>query len=243
MKRPLTIFLACALATACAPTSPQSPAQRAAARAALAAQSSAQKAAAPLPDVSSPTAYRFAGKDNLNKPCSTGQHEFASRRLLCINLQDPEQNAQCALDKRLEKFHADCAPDYSWNESVSCHVALLDATAMIGVQGQYDPKHLLQSGDVCAGHGPGGLDVGGLTVTDGVLLNDIHYSLDLKFAPPNNSFFKMTITRVDTGGSRSPLIDDFEFTGGARVALGQLRGMKYQYVIRCESVWACPGSQ
>ncbi len=246
----LPVALAIAALSGCAPSSPNSPGKRAAANAAAQAQKAqAQKtnALAPIPDVATATSYDFAGTDNFDKPCRTGLREFGSRRLLCISIQDTASNKNCALDKRLAKFNADCAPEFTWEESLSCHFALIDPEAKVAPGGVYSEKALRAGGDLCVGRTAGGLDETGTKAAGLAVLDDILSDVDTAFVPASasgaaRSHVNLSLYRKGTDGKPVPLMPDFSFLGGAKNSIGKTADGKYQYVVRCVNTWGCPGS-
>jgi hypothetical protein len=197
--------------------------------------------------------YRFAGTDADGKACSTGKKTFATKNLMCINIQDPVQNKSCALDDRIHKFLSECEPDgYRFNESLQCTVSLMKKDATIPVLGPVNSADVITSAHYCVGRSPQGWNYA--SVVDRSNLNpdvsvDVNMDINLLEPGETDSGAAQPVSTIqlmerigDDGYSYEKAAEEFEVTAGTDLferKSGLLTDGKYQYMIECANTWAC----
>jgi hypothetical protein len=71
-----------------------------------------------------PYDYIFGTAD---QACTTGVQRFSSLKQMCVHIQDPVRNQNCAFAERMDKFQKVCMPEgYSFHESIRCEVRFED---------------------------------------------------------------------------------------------------------------------
>ncbi len=74
-------------------------------------------------DVRSPFRYQFFDDE---AECDTGLQTFETLVAMCMHVQDPLRNRDCAEDARRMHFETHCAESgYSWFESFACDIRLV----------------------------------------------------------------------------------------------------------------------
>jgi hypothetical protein len=192
--------------------------------------------------------YEFAGTTADGTACSTGERRFPSRHLMCINIQNPELNSDCALTERRQKFDQDCAPTgYVFREGLQCSVTLLNGQATITDLGRFDPADAIKSFDYCAGYTSNGNAWGGWEI-NGHIHDGIWMQLDMKFFPAiegeNRSYFKVQLQRVGADQERTPVTPQVEFhrsrsTGTVGNTWGLTTDGAYIFHVSCGMTWGC----
>jgi hypothetical protein len=200
------------------------------------------------PHALGPFDYDLTGKNDKDEACSTGVKKFETLHLMCINIQDPVQNNNCALSERIHKFVQDCSPKgYDFFESHECRVSLLDKAAEVSVFGEYDKKYLVRSVEYCTGRTPGGTTMGGIS-ENFWLHDDIMMQVSMNFAPrkdANSSYqssFRLRMIKQPRSGPRVELIEEFNYRSGAALQSGAFTDGSYKYLIQCGNTWACTDS-
>jgi len=193
-----------------------------------------------------PYGYKFDGVNSKNEKCTTGVRNFDSLKLMCINIQDPAQNNDCALDNRIGKFVFDCSPEgYSFFESKKCKVSLIDKNAEIKPFGEVDPKLILKTASYCTGYYANGLPLT-LVSDQGIFYEKVALSVEMKFVPrkeeteQNRSYFKTRMHKQLGSGQYVSITDELSFSNGAMVSYGPTLDGEYKYMLRCGGTWACP---
>lgn len=195
-----------------------------------------------------PYDYTFSGANDNGTPCTTGLKEFETLHLMCINIQDPIQNNNCAMSKRIDKFIQDCSPrGYEFNESHQCRVSLIEQAAEISTFGEYDKKYLVTSADFCAGRTRRGVDQSGIYLK--AFLHDrIVARVAMNFVPKRDTYadhrshFNLMLTKQEHHGRPIELMDEFVYHSGVKVMSGTLHDGAYKYLIQCGNIWACTDS-
>lgn len=190
--------------------------------------------------------YKLSGKNTNDESCSTGVKNFQTLHLMCINIQDPVQNNDCALTERISKFNNDCGPQgYDFYESHVCHISLIDKNADISTFGDYDRKYLIKTLDYCAGRTHGGMTIGGVHDASW-FIDNIEIAVDMEFVPRHEaqtsggaSYFKMTMRKQLGDGSFQPFVNEHVYNDGASVTSGVTLDGAYKYLLDCGNTWAC----
>lgn len=195
--------------------------------------------------------YKLDGTNSSGETCTTGTQSFATRHLLCINIQDPVRNADCALDMRIVRFNELCRDEMEFFDSLSCRVVLLKPDAVANAWEGYRHSDVLHASDYCAGRTSRGLVVGGSSV-NGRLHQDVWMNMSIQFVEKsrrtvaNGSLFQMSLYRPASapGTRNTELLEPFEYklNGFTRRVL-DTRDRRHKVFLQCGPTWACDASK
>lgn len=183
--------------------------------------------------------YNFQGTNSKEQACATGVRNYASLKEMCLNIQDPAQNNDCAFKERVDKFYdAGCdTVGIPFFGSKTCEVTLLPKDATIEAWGQFDAKQAIASTSSCAG-----------IATDGSNLPESHehatlggnvlVHIDLNSGKDTKS--EIEIASLDSKGQKIENPHTSEYSSGFMSETAKTTDGDYTYVVKCYQTWACP---
>lgn len=193
--------------------------------------------------------YIYESLDPRGNICSTGPHRHDSLKSLCLNIQDEEQNNNCAKEERAKKFDLMCEPaGYSQLESLQCEFVLLNKNAIVTSEGTYAVDQLVASSKHCVGYqkdgSPDKLSLGSdLTLMtergkNYVLKVEMNFSKEKdKSGQPTDATFEFYTEDSDT--RTKVLMDPYSFRSDGPFKTRPTRDFRYRYLVKCVKTWAC----
>ena len=200
----------------------------------------------PTPGVAGVNSYSFVGLNSLGQPCATGVKQFPNTSAMCVNIQDPVQNNDCAAAARMQFFNVACnSHGFEFNESHVCRVTLLDKDA-IKIGGAYPASEILGQQTFCAGRNAKVQGREFDNVNTSVALNsDVTAEVTMNFVPNRligplrSSNFRLDLIRKLPDGETEKL-GSYSYVNVVHQShVGMTSDLAYKYSIDCAQTWAC----
>lgn len=190
--------------------------------------------------------YYFQGRDSADKACTTGVCNYNSHHEMCLGLQNPNINNDCAAAERIMKLDKDC-PYYDYLESRICRVQLLKPNSKVSLWGEHKQQDVVKSLDLCTGYNKSGQMIKEFSIDSnfygpiGIRASARHIprqdykKLDVLDPEYRDYLFKI---QLEGSGNRN-----IEYSRGFSASHGTLfdesQNESYKYLIRCHQTWAC----
>lgn len=189
--------------------------------------------------------YNFSERQANGQECTTGLRNFQSLDEMCLNIQDPVGNNNCALGDRVHKFVSECFNSRyrKFYESRACNVTLLKPEATPTSFGEYNPADEVWKGRYCVGHATKDIPLHSLDFS-GYVHEDVSLHIKMQFVPEHEetetrrSSCEIELTGANRNEGSRPSVSCASGTV-LSATHGTLSNRPFKYAIKCTATWAC----